>query len=235
MVTGTWGNTDEIVFRIGAENLSSGSQGAADRMYSLWFKEFRYIGASMLPVQLSDWKAAMAKRDVLLNWTAALERNTRHFVVERSFDGTAFSAIGQVSAAGNSDVKRDYSYTDSKPGFNAGVIYYRLATVSSDGKTEYSAVRTVRVAPAATAGTIAISTYPNPTVNGLNITVPANWQGKKVTFEIFNVNGLLVKTVVNNNAGQVEHMQVSALSRGLYIVKATAGEVSATQRIVKSN
>ena len=60
-------------------------------------------------------------------------------------------------------------------------------------------------------------------------------QGKTVTFEIFNVNGLLVKSVVNNHAGQVEHMQVSALSRGFYIVKATAGEVSATQRIVKSN
>ena len=97
-------------------------------------------------------------------------------------------------------------------------------------------MRTVRItAAAATAGSMAISTYPNPTVDALNITVPANWQGKKVTFEIFNVNGLLVKTVVNSNAGQVEHMQVTALSRGLYIVKATAGEVSATGRIVKSN
>jgi hypothetical protein len=235
MVTGTWGNTDEVVFRIGAENLSTSSQGAAERMYSLWFKEFRYIGAAMLPVKLSDWKAAMAKSNVLLNWTAELERNTSHFVVERSFDGSTFTAIGQVSAAGNSDVKKDYSYTDSKPGINAGVVYYRLSTVSSDGRTEYSAVRTVRIAAAATASTIAISTYPNPTVNALNITVPANWQGKTVTFEIFNVNGLLVKSVVNNHAGQVEHMHVSALSRGLYIVKATAGEVSATQRIVKSN
>jgi hypothetical protein len=233
MVTGTWVNTDEVIFRIGGENLSSSSQGPSDRMYSLWFKEFRYIGAAMLPVKLSDWKAAMAKSNVQLDWTAELERNTSHFVVERSFDGSTFTAIGQVSAAGNSDVKRDYTYTDSKPGMNAGVIYYRLGTVSSDGKTEYSAVRTVRIAAAAS--TIAISTYPNPTVNALNITVPANWQGKKVTFEIFNVNGLLVKTVVNNNAGQVEHMQVTALSRGLYIVKATAGDVSATQRIVKSN
>ena len=54
-------------------------------------------------------------------------------------------------------------------------------------------------------------------------------------FEIFNVNGMLVKSVVNSRAGQVEHMQITALSRGLYIVKATAGEFSATQRIVKSN
>jgi len=235
MVTGTWGNTDEVIFRIGAENLSSGSQGAADRMYSLWFKEFRYIGASMLPVQLGDFKAAMAKSNVLLNWSAEVERNTRHFAVERSVDGKHFQEIGSVSAAGNSDVTRNYSYTDTKPVATAGMIYYRLRTVDMDGRNDYSAVRTVRMITAASSNTIAISTYPNPTVNALNISVPANWQGKQVTFEIFNVSGLLVKTVVNNNAGQVEHMQVTALSRGLYIVKATAGDVSATQRIVKSN
>ena len=87
----------------------------------------------------------------------------------------------------------------------------------------------------ASSASIAISTYPNPAVNALNISVPANWQGKKVTFEIYNVSGSVVYTVVNNHATQTEQMQVSALSRGLYIVKATAGEVSATQRIVKSN
>jgi hypothetical protein len=235
MVTGTWVNTDEVTFRIGAENLSSTSQDAADRMYSIWFKEFRYIGASMLPVQLSNFNAAMARSNVQLNWSAEVERNTSHFVVERSVDGKTFSEVGVVAAAGNSNLKRDYSYTDTKVGSNVGMIYYRLRTVDLDGRKDYSDVRTVRVVNAAASTAIAISTYPNPTVNALNITIPANWQGKKVTFEIYNANGTLVKSVVNSNAGQVEQMQVTALSRGLYIVKATAGEESASQRLVKSN
>jgi hypothetical protein len=233
MVTGTWGNTDEVIFRVGAENISSGSQGAADRMYSIWFKEFRYIGALMLPVQLSEFSATMVKTDVRLNWTANVEINTRHFVVERSLDGKSFQQVGLVSAAGNSNVKRNYNYIDTKA--SAGTIYYRLKTVDLDGKADYSAIRTIRMATAAASNSIAISTYPNPAVNALNISVPANWQGKKVTFEIYNVSGSVVHTVVNNHAGQTEHMQVSALSRGLYIVKATSGDVSATQRIVKSN
>ncbi len=235
MVTGTWANTDGTIFRVGAENLSSSSQGAADRMYSIWFKEFRYIGALMLPIQLSDFKAAMVKANVQLNWISDVERNTRHFVVERSIDGKSFQEIGTVAAAGNSDVKRNYSYTDTKSGSYTGMFYYRLRTVDMDGRASYSDIRSVRAASATTANTVAISTYPNPTVDALNIAIPANWQGKKVTFEIFNVNGMLVQSVVNSHAGQVEHIQVTALSRGLYIVKATAGELSASQRIVKSN
>jgi hypothetical protein len=235
MVTGTWVNTDEVIFRIGGENLSTtASQGPSDRMYSVWFKEFRYIGAAMLPVQLSAFKATVASTGVQLNWSAAVERNTSHFVVERSADGSTFSEVGVVAAAGNSQVKRDYTYNDSKAGTNAGVIYYRLRTVDLDGKKDYSDVRTVRIV-SASSHAIAISTYPNPTVNALNVTVPANWQGKKVTFEIYNANGVLVKSVVNNNAAQVEQMQVAALTRGLYIVKAISGEESASQRLVKSN
>jgi len=72
MVTGTWADVDQLTFRIGGENLASTSQGGADRMYSIRFKEFRYLGASMLPVKLSDWKAAAEKTGVdrsgLLNW-----------------------------------------------------------------------------------------------------------------------------------------------------------------------
>jgi hypothetical protein len=44
-----------------------------------------------------------------------------------------------------------------------------------------------------------------------------------------------VKSVVNRNAGQVEDIQVSTLNRGVYIMKATAGEESAVQCMVKSN
>ena len=155
-------------------------------------------------------------------------------MVERSVDRRTFSEVGVVAAAGNSQVKRDYTYTDSKAGANAGVIYYRLLTVDLDGKKDYSDVKTVRIV-AASSNAIAISTYPDPTVNALNIAVPANWQGKKVIFEIYNANGVLVKSVVNNHAAQVEQMQVTAFTPGLYIVKATAGEESATQRLVKSN
>jgi hypothetical protein len=204
-------------------------------MYSIWFKEFRYVGAVMLPVQLSNFTATTAKTNVLLNWTADLERNTRHFVVERSMDGRNFQQVGLVSAAGNSDTRRTYSYTDTKASATTGTVYYRLKTVDLDGKGDYSAIRSVRMASATSANSITISTYPNPTVNALNVSVPTNWQGKKVTFEIYNVNGMLVQTIVNNHAAQTAHMQVSALSRGLYIVKATSGDLSATQRFVKSN
>lgn len=232
MVTGTWVDTDEVIFRIGAENISGGSQGAADRMYSLWFKEFRYLGAALLPVKLSNWKASLVKSTAVLNWTATQENNVSHYSIERSYDGRNYSEVGSVTASVNSDLKKDYSYTDNKAAMNTAVCYYRLKTIDRDGKFQYSDVRTVK---AGAASNLVITTYPNPTVNVLNIVVPASWQGKKVTFEIFNMNGTLVKSVVNTSAGQMEGMQVSALNRGVYIVKATAAEESAIERMVKSN
>jgi hypothetical protein len=75
--------------------------------------------------------------------------------------------------------------------------------------------------------------YPNPAVDELRITVPSAWQNKSVNYQVYNTNGQMVKQVVNQAASQTETISVRELGAGLYIVKASNGTESATQRIIK--
>ncbi|MBK7560992.1 MAG: T9SS type A sorting domain-containing protein [Chitinophagaceae bacterium] len=78
-----------------------------------------------------------------------------------------------------------------------------------------------------------ILTYPNPVTNEVRITIPANWQNKKVVYELLNANGQTAKKTVTTGSSQTETMNVSSLNSGLYIVKVTCEGQSAIQKIIK--
>ena len=71
-----------------------------------------------------------------LKWSTAQEQNSQSFVIERSFDGTKFTDIGTVEAAGNSDQGQSYSFTDLELGLEKA--YYRLRQVDLDGSSNLS-------------------------------------------------------------------------------------------------
>ena len=80
---------------------------------------------------------------------------------------------------------------------------------------------------------IILTTYPNPVVNELKVTIPANWQNKKVVYELFNGNGQTAKKIETASSSQTETLNVSNLNNGLYFVKVTCEGQVATQKIVK--
>ncbi len=176
MTTISYVTTNSFKLRTGAK--STGVSGAADRMYSLWFKTFTYDNAvvTLLPVSLINWSATLSNNNIALKWTTTSEKNASHFIIERSFDGVEYADIAMVFAAGNSDISIDYSYNDKLPAGNSGIIYYRLKMVDMDGNNKSSLVRIVRVGK--TTDAIKIQAYPNPVVNDIRITIPQNWQGK---------------------------------------------------------
>ena len=187
-----------------------------------------------LPVKLTAFNANLDQQQpkVNLTWTTATEINASHFVVERSTDGNIFTEVGMVFAFGNTTGQKNYQLSDNISSLNVPVIYYRLRQVDIDGKAEYSATRIVKISKE-TANTITILTYPNPVSNELSITIPANWQNKKVTYELFNTNGQSSKKTEIDNSSQTENLNVSSLARGLYFVIVKCNGQSAQQKIVK--
>jgi hypothetical protein len=77
-------------------------------------------------------------------------------------------------------------------------------------------------------------TYPNPVGNEVRVTIPASWQNKEVKYEVFNTSGQIVIVKMNTNASQTEVIDMSNMSRGLYIVKLTNGTQTAQQKIIKN-
>ncbi len=230
MATYKYKNKNKISFTIGAKT-SSSTTTAGMRLNSLWFKEFTLN--TTLPVKLVSFTATLGKNDkVELKWTTATEINVSHFTVERSTDGTNFNDAGMVFAYGNTNTNSNYVLSDNISNLQSSIIYYRLRSVDIDGKSEYSDTRIIRINKQ-TENKVTLVTYPNPVTNELRITIPANWQNKKVVYEVFNANGQTARKIEATASSQTETVNVSNLNSGLYIVKVTCEGQTAQQKIVK--
>jgi Secretion system C-terminal sorting domain len=187
-----------------------------------------------LPVKLTAFNANLGQDQskVNLTWATATEINASHFIVERSEDGTTFNEVGTVLAFGNSTETKNYQLSDNIISLKATVVYYRLRQVDNDGKAEYSLTRVVKINKLS-GNTISIFAYPNPVSHEIRITIPANWQNKKITYELLNVNGETAKRVEASNSSQTETMNISNLSPGFYIVRVNFNGQTAQQKIIK--
>jgi hypothetical protein len=116
-----------------------------------------YFGfTGTLPITMLDFTGQAQGKESLLNWSTAQEQNSDYFSVERSQDGVHFTAIGQVSAAHNSDQTVNYSFTDPSP--FTGNNYYRLNMVNMDGTSGYTGIVVVNFNSSAQV----VVVYPNP-------------------------------------------------------------------------
>jgi hypothetical protein len=190
-----------------------------------------YFTSSPLPVKLIGFDAKYNKPDVQLTWSTAQEKNFSHFILEQSNDGTNFNEIAMVFGAGESDVRKDYSYTDRTVVGRQGLVYYRLVSVDVDGKTSYSSVRIIRLGDEKPG--ISLSAFPNPVINELKVTIPSTWQNRQVNYTLYNVNGQIIRTIQNASSSQTETISMSNMAPGFYVVKAVCGTETAQQRIVK--
>jgi hypothetical protein len=232
MTTLGYNNKSYFRLRTGGST-GSNSSSAADRMYSFWFRGFDYNAPvqSTLPIKLASFAAMLNGNKVDLKWSTSMEKNTSHFEVERSYDGTNYSSIGVVFAYGNSDETRQYSFTDNTISANHGTVYYRLRSVDIDTKSELSYVRMIRFGKLSS--TLSLVAYPNPAQNSVCITVPANWQGKNIKYEFFSQNGQLMMSNSAGSASQTETIDISRLARGYYFVRVSCEGETAQQKLVK--
>ena len=61
-----------------------------------------------------------------------------------------------------------------------------------DGRYKTSDIRVVRIGT--TGSDVKILAYPNPVVNDVRITIPQNWQGKQISYQLTNTNGQVMKS-----------------------------------------
>lgn len=229
MATYEYENKNIIIMRLGAMT-GGNSTTAGMRMNSIWFKQFQLNYT--LPVTLASFSAIAKDTKAELQWVTSSEINVSHFMVERSMDGVHYNDAAVVFAYGNSTDMTRYNYTDNLSGIQSAVIYYRLRSVDVDGKSMYSETRIIRIGKQAE-NSIAIITFPNPVSSEVRISIPANWQSKKVVYEIFNANGQVVNKKETASSSQTEIVNMNNLSHGFYVVKVSCEGQSAQQKIIK--
>lgn len=87
----------------------------------------------VLPLKLVSFKGRYATDQAELEWTTAWEENVQSFIVERSKNGQAFEAIGEVKAHNQPST---YKYTTPLNGDS----YFRLKMVDKDGRSTISSI-----------------------------------------------------------------------------------------------
>lgn len=162
--------------------------------------------SASMPVKLLQFKARKTgSKQVTLNWATTQETNSKEFVVERSADGSHFSAIGTVGAAGNTNKLMNYEARDEQPMHNN---YYRLKEVDIDGSVYFSLVQYVMMDEVTGA-----KLYPIPAHETLTI---EHTTAVKAIY-IYDVTGHLVNTF--DGTGIVTTIDVSKLKTGIYFIE----------------
>jgi hypothetical protein len=239
MVTLNYSNVTSVKFRYGGQVTSATKSTTSGARYnSIWFKTFSFTAAKVntLPVMFASFTAQLnnSNNKTLLNWATNSELNASHFVIQRSEDGNNYDDVAMVFAQeGNSNSLRQYSYSDDISSINSSLIYYRLQVVNMDGNVQYTDVDLIRLSKQGEQSNILV--YPNPAQSQLRITIPDSWQGKSISYNIYNIHGSLLKQKITSNAGQTELLNISDLPVGIYIIKAANGNQTSAQRIVKLN
>jgi uncharacterized delta-60 repeat protein len=184
-----------------------------------------------LPLVLSQFYAQKQTSKVILQWQTASEEDVKHFVIERSNDGKTYKAIGQVAAAGNSTTTKNYMFADQSP-FTPANNYYRLVMVDADGIYKYSKTLIVKFDGLLTTN---ITVSPNPVKDLLQVQLPDGLKGT-VGIQIIDMQGRVVKR--NNLASDGNALNttidVTSLLKGIYILKAQAGNTSVISRFTKN-
>ncbi|MES2773964.1 MAG: T9SS type A sorting domain-containing protein [Bacteroidota bacterium] len=161
-------------------------------------------GQAPLPVKLLSFNATAKDKQVLVEWSATNEANSKHYVIERSADGRNFAPIATVDDKGNNGNVNHYSMVDYQP--IEGISYYRLKQVDVDGKFVLSGTKAVRFGKAKQ-----LMIYPNPATSHMKLDLPGSTGNLTITMT--TTDGKLVYRGVGS-LGQINNT-VNSLLPGL--------------------
>ncbi|WP_190242461.1 T9SS type A sorting domain-containing protein [Hymenobacter lapidiphilus] len=193
------------------------------------------VGNTPLPVGLTSFTASWKGRAAELRWATAFEINNSHFVVERSFDGSVFRAVGQVAGAGTtSGATTNYRFDDPTPvPTGASLLYYRLRQVDLSGADVLSGVRALTVSGPKNA--LAAIVLPNPTTGSATIRFVAATTAP-VRLEVYNMLGqqvLLKAVAAKDGLMEIPLPEAAAWKAGVYQISISQNQQRQVVRLVR--
>ncbi len=199
-----------------------------------------------IPVELTSFTAVHKDVEVVLNWSTASETNDKGFAVERSAESlksepayrqAGWERIGFVEGKGTTTETNSYSFIDKN--ILDGKLYYRLKQIDYDGTFKIYGPVEVNIGLPLTFHLG--QNYPNPfnPITNIEYRIPNK---EFVSLKVYDVLGNEVATLVNEekSAGRYEVIfdgsnlpaGKAGLSSGVYIYRITAGDYSASKKLM---
>lgn len=174
---------------------------------------------SPLPVKWTSFTAQRLKEQVRLDWSTATEQNNTGFFIERRNGEAAWTVqafVPTAASGGNSESLLNYQWSERNT--LPGVSQYRLRQVDLDGRAAYSDIKLVKGMQQE--GLIQV--FPNPTQDG-SVHVVINGQNNPVDIQVVDMNGRIVRQVLNTPGNEI---RISGLSSGIYTLRVRMRETS---------
>jgi hypothetical protein len=202
--------------------------GASGNSYQSNYIDDVIIIDGPLPVELSSFNYRYINSKIELTWITKSEVNSNRFEVEKLVSGK-WLKVGEVTAAGNSNVEHKYSFEDNNITSNSS---YRLKIVDNDGSYKYS--NTLVLENIRPMQYELKQNYPNP----FNPTTVINYgipQSSKVILKVYNIAGQEVMKLYEGEqeAGYYSiNFNGNSLTSGIYIYSLEAGNVKISKKMM---
>ncbi len=219
---GSLGNAvvSSMAFRPADGNLLVGTHG-----YGMWKTA---LSLTPLPVQLTEFKGTLQNnKTALLQWTTSAEYNSKHFELEKSFDGTNYRIITTIAAAGNSTSPRQYSYIDREPLTEKN--YYRLRSVDIDNDSKLSNIVLLKL----TGANQDMQVLGNPFKNNTLVVRFVKSPGEKGELRLHDISGRLVARRTIGPGEQLVSFTIPAAAAGTYVLQAVINGKTYTAKVLK--
>ncbi|MCB9353232.1 MAG: T9SS type A sorting domain-containing protein [Lewinellaceae bacterium] len=141
-------------------------------------------------------------------------KNNHGFEIERSIDNLQWTTLGFVAGNGTSTEQHDYDFSDDRP--HAGVNFYRLKQMDTDGGYEYSPMVVADIR-----STAQFDVFPNPAVSGaLTFRAVSSISGD-ATLRIFDWMGhqVYAETIALPEGTLVYPVSLSTFPKGTYTAR----------------
>ncbi len=176
-------------------------------------------GIVALPVNLVSFSGQRDGTVNKLRWTTGSEQYNLGFEVQRSADGTNYTAIGFVNSlatGGSSSTDLNYSFVDNN--VQGKRWLYRLRQVNTDQSSKLSNIVIINGNKPMTLAIAGV--FPNPTSDQINVLVDAPVRDN-VQLIILDASGRRVaqKTAVIEAGSNTVPIPVNSLANGTYMVK----------------
>ena len=179
--------------------------------------------SSPVPIELISFNAACDDKSIRIRWSAEVSGPGEAFELEQSNNSADWKLVEQIPAQ---EGIREYQAEVVSSGGNT---YFRLKTITSDGKTAYSPVS------AADCNEINIvRIYPNPVKKSNSVVIES--AAELLSVSLFNATGQLISERQYNSDQKILKTSISTAdcSAGLYtlLIHTSSGLVEAKKLMV---
>lgn len=187
------------------------------------------VPSSVLPVELSDFKAMPEGRYNKISWTTDTELNTDYFELERRIQGGGWKLIERIDAAGYSESTKSYSCLDEFP---VAENYYRLKSVDIDGSFEYSELIYL---DRKDLNILLSNIYINQISNNLIIRFNTDLSTEKTSIKLFDVNGRTIYKLIDTPLKESGEFMIDMNNypAGVYFISVYVNDSRQIEKVIK--